>query len=224
METTCICKFCGRTCKNPNSHRNHERLCPKNPDRHYVSHTLGKSGSHSAWNKGKTKETDPRISKIAETYKANLRNGKFLPPQLGKHLSAEHRKSISNFIKLAHSENRAHNIGQSRWNNDHSYPEKWFIKVLRKEFRMEENIDYNTEYPFGRYSLDFAWPSKKLCIEIDGRQHLRFEEYRKRDLEKDKILNENSWKVIRIPWEDCYHRPKYYIEYIRSVFESLNLF
>ena len=28
-----ICKFCNRECKNSNSHRNHERLCKKNPTR-----------------------------------------------------------------------------------------------------------------------------------------------------------------------------------------------
>lgn len=30
------CKYCNRTCKNPNSHRNHERLCKNNPNRDYV--------------------------------------------------------------------------------------------------------------------------------------------------------------------------------------------
>lgn len=28
-------------------------------------------------------------------------------------------------MKLAHKEHRAHNIGQSRWNNEPSYPEKF---------------------------------------------------------------------------------------------------
>lgn len=27
-----LCRFCGRECKNNNSHRNHERLCPVNPN------------------------------------------------------------------------------------------------------------------------------------------------------------------------------------------------
>lgn len=64
MGENCICKFCGSLCKNPNSLRNHERLCPKNPDRKYVSHTIG----HTAWNKGKTKDSDERIRGYAETF------------------------------------------------------------------------------------------------------------------------------------------------------------
>jgi hypothetical protein len=32
MENDFICKFCGKTCKNANSLRNHERLCKLNPN------------------------------------------------------------------------------------------------------------------------------------------------------------------------------------------------
>jgi hypothetical protein len=62
------CKFCNKECKNTNSHRNHERLCPSNPDRKYVSHTLGING-HVAWNKGLTKETSDSLAKASKTMK-----------------------------------------------------------------------------------------------------------------------------------------------------------
>jgi len=65
----------------------------------------------------------------------------------------------------AHKEGRAHNIGESRWNNEPSYPERWFMKVIENEF---EDKNYTREYPFHRFSLDFAWIEKKKCIEIDG--------------------------------------------------------
>lgn len=63
MENEFICKFCGKVCKNANSHRNHQRLCKMNPDRHYVSHTIGLT----AWNKGMTKETNEIVAQIAKT-------------------------------------------------------------------------------------------------------------------------------------------------------------
>lgn len=126
-------------------------------------------------------------------------------------------------MKIAHKEGRAHNIGESRWNNEHSYPEKWLIKILENEFSMKENVDYRTEMPFGRYALDFAWENKKFAIEIDGEQHERFEEYKQRDIKKDELLEENSWTVMRIKWKDCYARPKYFIEIIRTKFKELNL-
>lgn len=63
-----ICKFCNKECKSNNSHRNHERLCPMNPERVYVSHTLGSSG-HVAWNKGLTKETSASLAQASDTMK-----------------------------------------------------------------------------------------------------------------------------------------------------------
>ena len=63
-----FCKFCNKECKNKNSLTNHQRLCPKNPDRNYVSRTLGKNG-HVAWNKGLTKETSESLAKASATMK-----------------------------------------------------------------------------------------------------------------------------------------------------------
>lgn len=37
-----FCRYCGKQCKSLNSLTNHERLCPKNPDRVYISYTKGK--------------------------------------------------------------------------------------------------------------------------------------------------------------------------------------
>ena len=65
------CKFCTKQCKNANSFRNHERLCSQNPDRKYVSHTLGKA----AWNKGLTKETSASLAQASATLKSNGRGG-----------------------------------------------------------------------------------------------------------------------------------------------------
>lgn len=46
-----------------------------------------------------------------------------------------------------------------------SYPEEFFIKVIENEFA-DKNYKFNL--PFYTWKLDFAWPSKKICIEIDG--------------------------------------------------------
>lgn len=64
------CQFCNKECKNKNSHSNHERLCPKNENRNYISYTSGKSG-HVAWNKGLTKETDLRVANNANAIKVS---------------------------------------------------------------------------------------------------------------------------------------------------------
>lgn len=126
------------------------------------------------------------------------------------------REKISSSMKKAHAEGRAHNIGECRWNNEPSYPEQWFMKVLKNEFGLEKDKDYKMEFSFHRFSLDFAWPDKKFCIEIDGEQHERFQEQKNRDIEKDRLLEEDGWIELRKSWKDIYNNPKSFIEEVRG--------
>lgn len=169
--------------------------------------------SGHAWNKGLT-IADERIQKITETKKQR----EYIPWNRGVRLSETHKLAISEGMKTAHKEKRAHNIGASRWNNEHSWPEKWFIKMLKNELGMVEHNDYKTEMPFDKYSLDFAWPEKKICIEIDGEQHERFADYKARDMAKDELLMERGWRIFRIKWKDCYNNPQKYINEVKNLF------
>lgn len=92
MEINYICKFCSKVCKNANSLRNHERLCPTNPDRNYVSHTLG----HTAWNKGLTKATDERVKQYSESC-SKSQTGK-----VGKKHTDDYKKRMSEIAKQRH--------------------------------------------------------------------------------------------------------------------------
>ena len=131
-----------------------------------------------SWNSGLTKDTDSRIAKGVETRKKHIANGSVVNYWTGKSLPREMRKKISDSMKKAHAEGRAHNIGECRWKNKPSWPEKWFMRVIENEFA---DKNYVRERPFHRFSLDFAWEHKKKCIEIDGKQHEVFQEQIERD-------------------------------------------
>jgi very-short-patch-repair endonuclease len=158
---------------------------------------------------GKEYETGPllgnHIRSCSKHPNREERIKKIIAPHLGKPLSTQHKNKVSNGMKLAHKEGRAWNIGKSRWNNEPSYPETFFKKVIENEF---EDKNYTFEYPVGIYSLDFAWIKKKKVIEIDGDQHQRFEEYKERDKRKDVFLLENGWQILRISWKDMYNNTK----------------
>ena len=173
--------------------------------------------NHDAWNKGLTSSTDPRVEKFKQTIKKRYKDGIIIPHQLGKPLSEETKRKLSESMKRAHLEGRAHNIGESRWNNKPSYPESWFIKVIDNEF-VDKN--YKREYPFHGFSLDFAWIDKKKCIEIDGEQHQRFEDIKERDQRKNKCLLENGWQYLRIQWKDVFNNTKEYIKICREFIDS----
>ena len=179
-------------------------------EHNHVEHPIPKG---SSWNKGLTKETDERVKAGAAAYRAGIKAGKFAPWCKGKKLPAKTTQKISQSMKKAHAEGRAHNIGESRWNNEPSYPEKWFMKVIANEF---DDKNYVREFPFHRFSLDFAWVDKKKCIEIDGEQHQRFEEYKERDTRKTEQLHQEGWKLLRLVWKEVYADPQRFIELANS--------
>jgi hypothetical protein len=51
------------------------------------------------------------------------------------------------------------------------------------------------------YKLDFAWPEKKLGLEVDGNSH-RTTKGQERDRKKTEKLSELGWKVLRIENRD----------------------
>lgn len=126
-----------------------------------------------------------------------------------KVLSKSHKDNISNGMKDAHRNGNAWNIGQSRWNNEPSWPEQFFMNVVANEF---EDKNYEYEKPFHKFSLDFVWEHKKKVIEIDGEQHDRCSEQRRRDEEKDSLLEQNGYEILRIKWKDMFNNPKVYIK------------
>ena len=93
------------------------------------------------------------------------------------------------------------------------------MRVLKNEFNLEKDKDYKMEYPFYRFSLDFAWPEEKLCIEIDGEQHEKFQEQKDRDLEKDKLLKKEGWKELRKSWRSIFNNPKAFIEEVKILLD-----
>lgn len=202
---------CGYSTENKQSYSAHKGHCKVDKDGNII-----KVKGHVAWNKGLTKYTDERVKKCGETKKRRISSGEIVLPFLGKPLSEEHRNSISNSMKLAHKEGRAHNIGESRWNNEHSYPEKWLIGVLLNEFNLIENEDYKTEFPFHHYSLDFVF-NNKVCIELDGDQHERFDYQINNDKRKDLKLLEEGWIEYRFKWRYIINNKLSFINQLKHI-------
>lgn len=138
------------------------------------------------------------ISGFKNHEKMCIKNPNRKLPDLNKCKSEEFRRKVSERMKERHRLGLAATF-QNRKNVPHSYPENWLIDVLKNNFNQIENIDYETERPFYRFFLDFAWPEKRLCIEIDGELH-RYEKQQNNDKEKDRLLKEDGWKELRLKW------------------------
>lgn len=215
MENDFICKFCGRACKNANSLRNHERLCKLNPecDEHslkVLSENRNKwNACHTAWNKGKTKETDERVAKYAETKRVN------------------HQGENSNWFGRKHSDETKAKIAAKQKENycgisryatvrEHrkSYAERYFDKIFTSATK---------QYHVDRFFLDYAWPETKVYIEVDGEQHYT-ESGIAHDKERNDVLAKLGWTCLkRIRWSEYQKLSKNdKLVFIKSLLISIN--
>jgi len=89
--------------------------------------------------------------------------------------------------------NGTHKGWQTR--NIESYPEKFWKKVLDNNSIIYKREDFSTK----KYFLDFLIEKNgiKVDLEIDGKQHKQRKEH---DIERDKFLTENGFKVYRVEW------------------------
>ncbi|AIE85333.1 cytosolic protein [Fimbriimonas ginsengisoli Gsoil 348] len=72
--------------------------------------------------------------------------------------------------------------------------------LIRKEAL---GFGFKRQVPVGNYWLDFYCPEAKLCIEVDGEQHLLRAD---RDVRRDQALLEMGIKTIRVPSLDLFER------------------
>lgn len=131
--------------------------------------------------------------------------------------TVEVKAKISNSMKRAHREGRAWNIGENRRKGIPSWPEKFFVKVIENNFQ-DQNYEYD-RYLNG-FWLDFSWPHKMICVEIDGKQHKDDPNQVERDKRKDAMLLENGWKILRIEWKAMFEDPKRMIEIARNFVDN----
>lgn len=140
------------------------------------------SSGHSAWNKGKTKDSDPRVAKYAETFsKTQSGENNFF---YGKKHTSETKKRISETQKRNYKGKSCYATARE---GRESYAEQYFDKVFP---------DAKKNFHVDRFFLDYAWPETKTYIEVDGEQHYT-EEGLIRDAERTSILESIGWKCKR---------------------------
>lgn len=77
------------------------------------------------------------------------------------------------------------------------------------------------QYQIESRFIDIAFPEIKLAIEIDGCYWHSKEKIKQRDLEKEKILKNNGWEIIRFYSESALENPDVYVWQIIQTYEIL---
>lgn len=151
-------------------------------------------GGRRGWSKGKTKETDERISKTWDVLREKMDSGEFVPRRGWKHTEeTKKRMSEKRSSWLSIPENRK-NYGRHK---------KSWMELCFEKWLLENNIsDWESEKHFRdmdknkNYFADYCFEDKKLIIELDGTQHYKTIE---KDKVRDEFLSSLGYKIIRIP-------------------------
>lgn len=199
-----ICQYCSKEFKKYGI-KNHEKRCKLNPNHLKESSVWLESMKAKT---GKNQYTKAKETGIPYTVSIETRN-KLSKSSQGRKHSDKTKQRLSEIMKKRHVDGKAWNIGQSRWNNQPSYPEQFFMQVIENEF---DNKNYIREFPIGIYSADFCWKDLKKIIEIDGEQHQRFSDYIERDKRKDEFVIEQGFEILRIEWKKMFADTKHYIK------------
>lgn len=171
-----ICQYCSKECKNSNSHKNHERVCPQNANRVYVNGMTGRKGSNQFIKAAECGLDKPQVSdttrqKLSE---ASTRYGKtrFADPLSRKKHSDAMKAAVINHPQSYTASNRGRvkqieKYGikfQGNWELQYyEYCVENGIQIERNErgFPYEWN-GVRTYYP------DFYLPQEDLFIEVKG--------------------------------------------------------
>lgn len=101
----------------------------------------------------------------------------------------------------------------SRKNQPASFAEKYMMSV----FQQEQIFGWERELKQGKYFIDFAFESRKIAVEVDGRQH---EDRVESDLRRDVFLAQLGWTTFRIKWnvprEKLHEQIKYLLIKLRG--------
>lgn len=184
------CQYCNKECKNKNSLGNHETRCPHNPNRKkFVNGMLGKKGSNQYI---KAKDLGLPKPEMSEETRAKISAAGIgrSPSDATKQILSEKRKKWleENPDKIPYVVNHS---------SQKSYPETYFEECFA-EIVSNKEIQYHVL----RYQLDFANPSKKLYLEIDGEQHYVDKRIVEHDKKRTAKLAELGWHGIRIRWAE----------------------
>jgi len=157
-----ICKHCSNERKSLKSLVNHERLCPNNPTRKYVSHTLGKE----AWNKGKTQHEIPSLARLTQ-------RGKKFGSAITGH-SEETKQKISKKLSINNKGGRAkwyivagQNV-QGTWERDIATKLTELSINWVKLKTNKDTLQYVMDGKIRNYTPDFYLPDYNMYVEIKG--------------------------------------------------------
>jgi hypothetical protein len=177
------CSFCGKFCKNPNSLRNHERLCNLNPNRQILVSNFAKYNiKRKELNlKGSNQFIKAKKLGLPKPVMSEITKEKISKANKGKKYTEEERLKMSMVMKLTvlkHPESYTKNnvVGRVKIMDYKGIKLKGTWEVIVAEWLDKNNVkwEYETrsfDYEWDgikKYYPDFYLPEFNIYIEVKG--------------------------------------------------------
>lgn len=218
----CICRYCGKICKNDNSLRNHERLCKENPDRQILvsnfikwnEYRRGKKLQKSSNQYKKAKELGYKITCSTETRQklSKASKGRYHTKESKEKISLRMKEVVKNNPNYSYSKNKYFKKEIINGFRMDSSWESIFANYLNqnniKWIKSKKSFKYIFENEEHSYYPDFYLEDFNLYIEIKGQET-------ERDKAKYKVVD--NLLVLRAKEIDEMNKNKFNIfEYIKE--------
>jgi very-short-patch-repair endonuclease len=183
---------------------NHSRWCEKNPKVNSYKEKLKHARECFVNNK---ESIERMVEGIKKAHKQGAyKHIDYKSLSTGRKHTEESKRKISENRKIHLSKNKENHV----WRRNTKFKStpceilKEYLKSKLLKFE-EEFTDHGVD---GRYfSIDIAFPEKKLALEVNGNQHYESKNVLKPYYkERENLLVSKGWKVIQIHYSLCFNK------------------
>ncbi len=91
-----------------------------------------------------------------------------------------------------------------------------FLQLVRSAGLPEPVAQFHVKLGDAVVRIDFAYPDRRIAIELDGAAYHSGELARRRDRRRDTRLGNLRWRVLRFDWDDVTRAPEYVLGQIKA--------
>ncbi len=106
---------------------------------------------------------------------------------------------------------KGYDTGERLRSRDRSELERRFLYLCSRRHLPKPEVNW----PIGPYTLDFAWPLMKVCVETDGWDAHRGRQAFEDDHDRDLFLAFGGWRVLRVTWRQIEADPRFVAALLR---------
>ena len=193
------CPYCNINLSDVKNVGSHIKWCKKNPKRQQYLDKLKET-------RKKYKLTGSKLIERNNKIKIAWKDGKYDNVNHVSFKGKKHTEETKRKISESRKKYLSNNPDKHVWKYNNKFISKP-CEILKLKLK-ENNISFIEEYSISNdrfYSIDIAFPNKKIGIEINGNQHYRKDgKLKKYYQDRHNYFNDNNWTLYEIHYKSIF--------------------